>query len=430
MSDMEELVTDHFRAPVPADRRVSGWKIGLIVFAIGLTLPIFFVGATIGQQLGLADAVKTFFGGCILLGILASITSTVGARTGLSSYMIIQFSFGRDGAKIVNGLMAVALLGYFGATADIFGRSIQQAVQEIYGLAVPRQVFIVVTCSLMTITAIFGFRAIEKLSQVAAPLMASFLIYAVYLSLGVRDWDAVLATPGQGGMTIGVALSTIVASSIQAAVLAPDVARFARNTRQAIISVWGITLGFPLIFLISAIPSIATGKLEIMQIMIGLGLTLPALVMLVLSAWTNSTINLYSTSMTLATIATRAKEWKITLVAAIFGTSLALLGIMDHFLQFLEIIGIATPPVAGIYLADYFFLRGRKYDVADLARNPAIGWPALVSWGLSTLVGLATAKGHFTLTTVPAADSLFAAFVFYLVIQRVLRRSPSVNVAV
>ncbi|MDA5193976.1 cytosine permease [Govanella unica] len=427
---MEELVSDHFRAPVPPERRVSGWKIGLIVFTIGLTLPIFFIGATIGQQLGIADAARTFFGGCLLLGVLASLTSIVGARTGLSSYMIIQFSFGRDGAKLVNALMAVALLGYFGATADIFGRAIQQAVQEIYGLTVPRPLFVIVTCILMTITAIFGFRAIERLAQVAAPLMASFLVYAVYLALGQRDWASVMSFEGRGDMTVGLALSTIVASSIQAAVLAPDVARFARNTRQAIISVWGLALGFPLIFLVSAIPSVAVGELEIMKIMIGIGLTLPALFILVLSAWTNSTVNLYSTSMTLATIATKAREWKITLVAAIFGTSLALMGIMDHFLVFLTAIGIATPPVAGIYLADYFFLRGRHYDVADLKRNPAIGWPALLAWGLSSAVGFVTANSVITLTTVPAGDSLLSAFVIYLVLKRLMGRKPSVHVTV
>ncbi|RMF09935.1 MAG: cytosine permease, partial [Alphaproteobacteria bacterium] len=133
MSSFEEPKTDFFRRPVPAERRVSGWEVALVVYGIGITLPIFFLGSELGETLGLRDAAIAFFGGCLLLGILASATAIVGARTGLSSYMIIEFSFGRDGAKIVNFLMAIALLGYFGATADIFGQAVRDAVQSVYG---------------------------------------------------------------------------------------------------------------------------------------------------------------------------------------------------------------------------------------------------------------------------------------------------------
>ena len=415
MQQIEELVTDHFRVPVPAERRVGAFAIGLVVFGIGITLPIFYLGAELGQSLGLRDAALVFFGGCMLLGILCAITSLVGALTGLSSYMIIQFPFGRDGAKIVNLLMAIALLGYFGATADIFGQALRDAVQSIYGVAGPLWAWKLAGCALMTFTAVFGFRAIEKLSFFSVPLMALFMFYAVWLSLGDGGLDKALAYPGKGDMGLGLALSTVLGSSIQSAVLAPDVTRFARSGWAGILSIWGLAIGFPLVFLAAAIPSIITGEISIMLIMVGLGIVIPALFTLIFATWTTNTVNLYSTSMVLATVFTRVKEWKITLAAAAFGTTLALLGIMEHFLDFLLTLGITTPPIAGIYLVDFFFLRRRRYDIAELATAPGIGWAALLTWIAASAVGFAAMADVIRLTGVPAVDSLFAAALIYFV---------------
>src|SRR5690606_8050489 len=106
LQEVEKLVTDHFRTPVPPERRVGGFAIGLVAFGVGITLPIFYLGAELGRSLGLKDAALVFFGGCALLGILCVLTAVVGALRGISCYMIVQFPFGREGAKIVNLLMA------------------------------------------------------------------------------------------------------------------------------------------------------------------------------------------------------------------------------------------------------------------------------------------------------------------------------------
>ena len=54
------------------------------------------------------------------------------------------------------------------------------------------------------------------------------------------------------------------------------------------------------------------------------------------------------------------------LVSGAVGTGLAMLGITDHFIEFLEWLGVIVPPIAGIYLVDYFLL-----DNSDSHRNCA-----------------------------------------------------------
>lgn len=415
---IEEPPSDFFRKPVPPERRVSGWQVAVVVYGIGITLPIFFLGSELGESLGLRDAAAAFFGGCLLLGILATATAIVGARTGLSSYMIIEFSFGRDGAKIVNFLMAIALLGYFGATADIFGQAVQDAVQSVYGYSGGRAIYTFIGCLLMTWTAIFGFRAIEKLSVFTVPLMTLFMLYAVYLALGKSSWDQVSAYGGLPGKSLGLALSTVLGSSIQSAVLMPDVARFCRTSWDGVKAVSGLAIGFPIVFLAAAVPTIVIGEKDIMKIMIGLGIALPAFFTLLFSTWTTNTVNLYSTSMTLATVLTRVKEWKITLAAATLGTILALLGIMEHFIPFLLLLGVTTPPIGGIYLVDYFILNRGHYRMEDLRHGPRLHWQAFAAWSLSSVVGFAALYGKITLTTVPAIDSLATAGLMYYLLKR------------
>ena len=38
-----------------------------------------------------------------------------------------------------------------------------------------------------------------------------------------------------------------------------------------------------------------------------------------------------------------------------------MLGITDHFIEFLEWLGVIVPPIAGIYLVDYFLLGQQRF---------------------------------------------------------------------
>src|SRR5690606_28767652 len=106
-------------------------------------------------------------------------------------------------------------------------------------------------------------------------------------------------------------------------------------------------LAFPCIFIVATIPSLATGNKDLVLIMMGLGMGLPALAMIVFATWTSNANNLYSTSLTLASVFTRYEKWKITVVAGVLGTILAAMGVMAYFVDFLVFLGVCIPPIAG-----------------------------------------------------------------------------------
>ena len=93
---------------------------------------------------------------------------------------------------------------------------------------------------------------------------------------------------------------------------------------------------------------------------------------------------------------------------------LALFGLTDYFIAFLVALGIVIPPIAGIYVTDYF-MRGRNYDIEALERNAAVRLPAVAGWVSGALAAYWSARGQVVLTGIPTCDSVFlSALIFAL----------------
>jgi purine-cytosine permease-like protein len=76
-------------------------------------------------------------------------------------------------------------------------------------------------------------------------------------------------------------------------------------------------------------------------------------------------------------------------------------------------LGIATPPICGIYIADYLANRRKGYDEARLEIDSAAKQMTFVAWGVASFIGFCTVNGWFTLTGIPSVDSILVAFVGY-----------------
>lgn len=419
MKAHRESTSDHTRSRVPDHATIGGFRIAVVVFGIGVTLPIFYIGSEISLALGLRKATLALFGGCAIVGLMMIVTSIIGARTRLSTYMIIQFSFGRSLVRfLVNPLLAMTYVGYFAATGDIFGGAIREAVNAFYGIAIPKGLCAFIGCVAMSLTAMYGFRFIERFSSLAVPLLALFMLYVVYLVLQRIQLQNLWTARGSGDMSLGLAISTVVGANILMAVSGPDLTRFARTGLEGVKSVSGLAAGYPLIMLASGIPALAFAETDIMKIMVLLGVALPALFILVFSTWTTNTVNLYSAVLTLAASFRRFSDKQLAMAAGALGTLGAVLGIMDVFLPFVLILGIATTPIAGVYIADFFLLSGSAYRLEDLSARPPVGYPALLAWIAGTGTAAAANQDLLALTTVPATDGMITAFLLHAVLSR------------
>ena len=92
---------------------------------------------------------------------------------------------GAAAARVINLLLAVALFGWYGVTAQLFGQAVQNAVIEIYGFDWGVLPYTIVGSLLMVLTTVWGFKALDKLALFAVPLMMLFLgVLAFWMQRG------------------------------------------------------------------------------------------------------------------------------------------------------------------------------------------------------------------------------------------------------
>ena len=414
-------INDYTRTKVPENKTVSGIKIASIIVGIGVTLPAFYVGGEVAQAIGLSKAFWVFIIVNFVLGILCVITAVIGNRTRLSTYMLLHFSFGRKGTLFINFLIGITLLGWYTVTLEIFGEALTDAFKYLLNIDFPIYLSITIGSVLMTLTAIYGFKIIEKFSAFAVPLMVVFLVYILYITINENGVDGLMSIKGNNSMTIIEAVSAIVGLTILTPVLMPDFSRFARTDKDSIISVSGLVIGFPIILLAGAIPSLVTGEVDIMKIMIGLGLTVPAFIILVFSTWTTNTSNLYSTQLTLSTIFRNQKLVRLGLISSVIGTIIAIIGIATHFITLLNVLSVLIPPISAIFIADFFFIRKQNYNLKDFDKLPAYDIAAITSWVLSCVVAYLASYNYITITTISFFDSFIVAFFSYLILKKIIK---------
>lgn len=409
-----ESKTEQFaNAPVPESETVEGWRVAMILTGFAISLPSFLSSAQISSALGMRDAFLVSLLAGLLLCAMGSLTAVVSVRTRLTTYLLVQHSFGRSGAALVNIAIAFVHFGWFGVNAAFFGNAMVAGTQEVLGVSGPFAAFVVIGGLLMAITTIYGFRALDRLALIAVPILA--LILGVVVVMAVHSYGIVSApdpAPPEP-MSFGIALSALIGGNMLTVAAMPDLTRYIRSAKQ---SVLGMVLSFPvaipLLTLAAAIPVLATGEIDIMRLIIGFGLGVPALLVLILSTWTINSANLYSASLSLTATFPSVAQWKFTLVAGALGALLAVAGILDAFVSFLLLLGAIIPPIAAIYVIDAF---------RSNSTSAPVHWPAVVTWAVSAGIALLANAGYFTLTTVPALDATLVASMIYGVWSRTRR---------
>ncbi|WP_202878195.1 cytosine permease [Luteimonas marina] len=413
--------------PLPEHVLTSGWRVALIIASFSISLPAFLNGAQTSMALGFRDAVLAALLAGLILCLGACLTAIISVRTRLTTYLLVQRSFGRRGAALVNLVVALVHYGWFGVNVSFFGGAMVAAIAQLYEVQVSFATCVVIGSVLMTVSTIYGFRTLERLALVAVPLLGAILL-AVCVA-AVRRHGVVLAPSASPPvpMNFGIALSALIGGNMLTVAAMPDLSRYIRSTRGAV-SAMALSFPFaaPLLMVLAALPALATGQTDIMALIVGFGFGVPALAMLVLSCWTINAANLYSASLSLTATFPKVPTWAFTLLGGAIGAGFALAGIIDAFIPFLLFLGLIIPPIAAIYVIDGF-TRFRGVDAATTLREmPLVRWPAIATWVASVAIALGAKRFDLTLTGVPVFDAtLIAATVYGGLLLALRNRKPA-----
>lgn len=410
MARLDQVTNDYSRNRVPDAATVSSYRITAVMIGAMITLPVFVMGVELSQSLGIVRGVAAFFIAGVILAGFAGATGVLAANSRLTTWLILQYSFGTAGAKFVGAFIGLTILGWYGATVDIFARAVEALVLELGVAGVDKRVYLVSASLLMIAVAFFGFKGLDRLSKLAVPIM--LLVMSALVVSAVTSFDA--PTDISAEISVARAVSAIVGGFSVGVTMFPDVCRYARSGRDAMLaSSFSFGLGVPIIMLFAAIPVIWSGEQDFLAMILVLGLGVPALLLLLLATWTTNAYNLYSSSLVYATIFQQVEKWKLVIVVGVVGTLISLLPILDNLLHFLNFLAIMIPPLAGVYLADFFLLHKQQYDHEALQRIPRFRPVAFTTWLAGALFAYFSSIELATLTTVPALDAMTVSFVLY-----------------
>jgi cytosine permease len=411
-------INDYARQSVPRDKTVSAWYITLVFAGVALTIPAFLVASKISLSLGLLKGLASTLIAGFILFLVASFTAWIGGRTRLSTYFISKITFGRKGALLINLLIAVTMLGWFAVTLNIFAKTLN-SIAPISEIA-----WCIIGGLLMTATAVWGFKALGKLSKFVVPVVLMSLFYLIGFGIYKNGFN-IFSFVGNGEISFSEAISMQVGAWILGACVMPDITRYVKSSAEGTYSSFLIFLPvFSVLMLLFMIPSILFNSSDFVQLIL---LAMPSFIvvpLIILISWSTNDNNLYSTGLSMASLFPMSRKVGVTIFAGLVGTALAMFGVLNHFQSFLMLLGVLITPVAGTYVGDYTSRsRSHLYHINSESRIN-FRKRAFTAWICGAILAFVTSSVTtgglelFTLTTVPALDGFILSFILIKILNK------------
>jgi len=275
----------------------------------------------------------------------------------------VRPSFGVRGSYFPTILNLVQLIGWTGVMLWIGGQA-AQAVWPFPGLGF--RGWVLVAGMATTLWALVGHRYWKWLHRVAVTALLALccvMTYAVLHSYGV---GRLLTLSSDGSMPFMLGLDLVIAMPISWLPLVCDYSRYGKGTGSAF---WGTWAGYFVVsswmYLIGLGAALATRSATpdsmVLQLMVDLGLVLPAIIIVLFSTFTTTFLDIYSTAVSALNIWPHIGERRGSLACGVLGTVLALLFPATAYEGFLLLVGSVFCPLFGVVLADYFVLRKQRY---------------------------------------------------------------------
>lgn len=418
----QKNIDDFELEPVPEKARRSWWVISLIWLAIGIDISGLFLGSILSSAMGFEDALIATFVGSGLLAVIAMLCANIGFQSGVSTSLMSSAVFGRNGGKILGFINGISLVGWFAFQADFFAFILVDALAK-YEIVVSHLSALIGGSILMMATAIYGVRALGKLSTYSVPLMVTLITLGLFMA---ADYQGSGAPSITDPLTMGQAISFVMSIWILAAVAAPDIARYAKTRKDAILGAGiGFLVGNSAIILVALILTKITGTDDLVEVFFSLGLGMAAIIVLVFAQWTTNSSNLTSGGLCMSMVLPKVPRPILVILMTVAGIAIAQLGMVDKFTEFLMLLSVTIAPAAGVYIAQYYVLDSSKMNFKNIQQVPSWMLRGLASWVFGTVFSACTAPEFFdlfSLTSISALDGIIASAVFYIALMKLSKR--------
>lgn len=402
-------------APISEDQLVAWPRVAAIAVMVAFALPVFVAGLEMYHALTAVDFLIALVVGSVILTVIGATMGSIGARTRMSSYLLVRIAFGDRGAAVVNLAFALSLIGWFGVNIDLFSGAVTRLAADLWNLSLPAWPIEIIAGVLMTTTTVFGFSAINKLATALAPILAIVTLMLLFGSLEEHTPVALMALEKTAHLTVGDGVSAVVGGIIVGAIILPDICRFVRRWTGAIqVAFWAYMVVELAVFAVAGMAGAASGKTDILDVMLHFGLGLGAFAIVIAGSWVLNSLNLYSTVLSVEATFPKLKGKLVTAILGALGVGAAFLNILDSFLAFLGFLAVIFVPVAGVIITDYLLIRRSAYKAETLDANQQLSWRAFASWAAGAALAALINDGTVgSLLGVGVLDSIILSALLY-----------------
>jgi len=430
---IDATLEDYGTKPVPSEKTRNWFEMGIVIWGISVCIPAFMLGGIAASVTQLGTAITAILVASLILMVISLATGNIGAHTRMSTAMSSKFTFGRQGNILMAILMFIGTFGWFGVQLEVFSQAIIGAVGILSNgsMTIPRWVPIIVGGILMTLTAMYGFRAIEKLTIFVIPILLILLIMTLIKAYQDVTIAEVFARVPEQGMPFGMIVSIIAGGYAVGAIIQPDITRYSRSKgHSAGGMVFGMMIGFPLVLILAAYLTGAAGISQFADVMLKYhsgAWGIFAMFVIVFATWTTNDNNLYSAALAFNSMFPKTHKWVLTVIGGACGIILAMFGILGQFMNWLIILGVTIPPIGAVMAVDFLFFRSKEYRFENLEKIPSVRIITIISWAAATLVGFLTFFKVFNFTSAPALDGIITAVVVHFILMLVTGHKVSVK---
>jgi cytosine permease len=387
--------SNEFEEVAISDEQTVAWpRIAAVAAMVGFSLPTFLTGQEVANAMPPWQAFGALALGSLVIFTIGGVIGMIGARTRMSSYLLVRLAFGDTGAGLVNIAFAISLLGWFGVNINLFTQALGRLSAVMFDQPLPELFMASFAGLCMTITTLVGFRAINWLSTAMVPVLAFVTVWLIASALGEKNFSAVMTSQVEQSLTIGGGVSAIVGAIIVGAIILPDITRFARSSSAAVGTAFFAYVPVQLFVMGAAsLAAVQAPDAEFLDILIDLGLGLGAIIIVIAGSWALNSLNLYSTVLSVKATFPKVNRTGLTIALGVLGVGFAMMNILDSFIDFLIYLSAVFVPVAGVLLVDYLFLRREHYRLENLGKGASVNTPAFAAWALGAGYAIAEIQG-------------------------------------
>ncbi|MGI5223206.1 cytosine permease [Nocardia sp. CA-290969] len=405
--------------PVPAAHRRSVFSVSAVWFGFPMVLTSAIFGGTIAYGLGFWKGVLSILIGNLVLFAYVGALSYLAGTTGKNFALSAAETFGRNGAKIVAGFLSTVVIGWFAFQTGLTGATLETSLGW-------NATLLALLAGLLYIGITFiGIRALTVIGLVAAPLFIALGIVAVVIATRSDGLGAITSYQGASDATvlsIGAAISIVVAGFVDSGTMTADFTRWSRNGKEAVVATFSafpvanaiaMIVGAIVVAAGAAVNPAANGG-DFLPILTDHGtlLTVLAVVFVFVNLGSVCAHCLYNGAVGWSQL-TGSKMRLLTVILGAVGVVIALAGVWSHFSTWLNLLGIFVPSIGAVLIVDQLITRrAAARTITGFRIQPFAAW----------IIGAACAYAvhHWAPQLSEAIVGMVCAAVAYLVVEAVV----------